>query len=114
VLVVEDEYLIADDIAGVLSAGGAEVIGPVGTEEKALQLVASETLDLAVLDLNLHGAMAYTVADALRQKGVPFVFSTGYDRSVIPEAYADVPRWEKPFYYHELAWALPRLVTPPP
>ncbi len=54
--------------------------------------------------------MVFPVADALREQGVPFVFATGYDESAVPEAYKDVPRWEKPFKPEDLAKALPALV----
>jgi hypothetical protein len=51
---------------------------------------------MAILDINLGGAMVYPVADALRARGVPFIFATGYEAWSIPEAYSDVPRCEKP------------------
>jgi DNA-binding response OmpR family regulator len=97
VLVVEDEYLIAADLVMRLEGEGVEVIGPVGTIEGALDLLdRTEILDGAVLDLSLSGEMAFPVADALRDRGVPFVFSTGYDRTRIPTRYAGVTRLDKP------------------
>jgi CheY-like chemotaxis protein len=103
-LVVEDEYLVAIDLAGVLEDEGVEVIGPAGTVEDALEVVASgEAIDGAVLDLNLRGERAYPVADALRGRGVPFIFTTGYDAWAIPPAYADVPRLDKPVDTRALA-----------
>jgi CheY-like chemotaxis protein len=107
-LVVEDDYAIAKDIARWLEDAGAEVVGPAGTVEDALELVESEAfpLDGAALDINLHGETVYPVADALAARGVPFVFATGYDADVIPEAYAGVPRCEKPVDRAQLARAL--------
>jgi CheY-like chemotaxis protein len=103
-LVVEDEYMVAADLARVLEERGADVVGPAGSVEDALELVADDDrLDGAVLDINLHGERAYPVADALRERGVPFVFATGYDRWIIPDAYADVPRVEKPVDTRALA-----------
>lgn len=111
VLVVEDEYFIADDIAQALRKLGAEVIGPASDRAKALALLSStERIDGAVLDVNLRGETVYPVAEALRARGIPFVFATGYDTSAIPSGYADIPRWEKPFDPHALARALPGLV----
>lgn len=114
VLVVEDEYFIANDIARALESLGAEIVGPVPSRDKALRLVADgERLDLAVLDINLRGDTVFPVADALRDRRVPFVFATGYDRSSVPSTYGDVPRWEKPFKAEQLAGFLPRLVALP-
>lgn len=111
ILVVEDEYFIADDMARALRELGAEVVGPVPTKEKALAVVAShEKLDAAVLDINLRGAAAFAVADALKEQGIPFVFATGYAPALVPSEHQDVPRWEKPFDPHELARALPGIL----
>ena len=97
-LLVEDEYLIATDLAWAFEQAGAEVIGPAGSVEEALELVRDEgaRLDGAVLDVNLRGERVFPVADALAAKGVPFLFATGYDASLIPVPYAGVPRHEKP------------------
>ncbi len=110
VLIVEDEYFLADDMAQVLQRFGAHVVGPVPSIDKALALLADEPVDAAVLDINLRGQTVYPVADALREQGVPFVFATGYDAAAVPEAYKDVPRWEKPFKPEDLAKALPSIV----
>ena len=114
VLVVEDEYFLADDIARVLARLGAEVVGPIATRDGALaRLGEGEPLDAAVLDINLRGETCYPIADALRARGVPFVFATGYDRAVVPAAYHGVPRWEKPFDPDLLVRALPGLAAEP-
>jgi len=111
VLVVEDEYFIADDMAKALRKLGAEVLGPVPTSGKALTLLSSDQrIDAAVLDINLRGETVFPVADALKERGVPFVFATGYDQSSVPSAYSGVPRWEKPFDPHELVKSLPGLL----
>jgi ActR/RegA family two-component response regulator len=103
-LIVEDEYMIAADLAYTLEDRGVEVVGPVGSVDEALALVEAEgRLDGAVLDLNLGNDRAYPVADALLARGVPFVFATGYGREVIPAAYAEVPRCEKPIEMSALA-----------
>jgi CheY-like chemotaxis protein len=107
VLVVEDEYFLADDLGRALAQLGAEVLGPVATREGALDFLATgERIDLAVLDINLEGEAVYPVADTLIKQGVPFVFATGYDQTAIPPQYQQVPRWEKPFAPEALAQAL--------
>lgn len=97
ILVVEDDYAIASDLALALEELGAVVLGPVGSVGDALALMGREpSIEAAVLDINLGSERAYPVADALRARGVPFVFATGYDASVIPAGYAGAPRCEKP------------------
>lgn len=111
ILVVEDEYFIADDMRRAITKLGGEVIGPVPTKELALDLLAStETVDAAVLDINLRGEVVYPVADALVKRGIPFVFATGYDVGSVVGSYAHVPRWEKPFNHTDLARALAALM----
>lgn len=96
--------MIAAELARALQDRGANVIGPAGSVEDALQLLDAERqIDGAVLDINLGGERAYPVADALRARAVPFVFATGYDAWVIPETYASVPRMEKPVNMPSLA-----------
>jgi DNA-binding LytR/AlgR family response regulator len=103
-LVVEDDYLIAADVAASLGDFGAIVIGPAGSIEDALRLIgAHDRIDAAVLDVNLRGERVYAVADALRARGVPFVFATGYDAGMLPERYEGVPRCGKPVNVGRLA-----------
>jgi len=97
VLVVEDDYFIAMELCRNLEEAGAEVVGPIGRVGEALARIArTDRLDGALLDLNLHGSMSFPIADKLRERDVPFVFATGYDDSVIPENYREVPRCRKP------------------
>jgi CheY-like chemotaxis protein len=112
-LVVEDEYLIAADLAAVLQDLGAEVTGPAGTLEEALSLVESDgdRLDGAVLDVNLGAERVYPLADVLRRRGIPFVFTTGYDAGAFPQLYADVPRCQKPTDERRLARCLSNLLV---
>jgi CheY-like chemotaxis protein len=97
VLLVEDEYFIVQDMARAFEASGADVIGPAGTLEDGLALLFSQPqIDGAVLDINLHGEMVYPLADELASRGIPFVFATGYDTTVVPERYAGIKHCEKP------------------
>lgn len=97
ILVVEDEYFIASDLARDLEAFGAEVVGPIATVDRALERVATEErLDGAVLDINLNGEVVFPVADALRARNVPILFTTGYEQGAIPERYSGIERCEKP------------------
>lgn len=96
VLVVEDDYVIASDLAFTLEDEGVQVIGPAPSVKDALKLIAEVDLDGATLDINLGKEVSYPIADELTMRGVPFIFITGYDIIVVPTAYADVPRLEKP------------------
>lgn len=106
VLVVEDEYFIADELAENLRNLGADVVGPVANRTDALVCLRQGGLDLAIIDLNLSGEPSFVIADALAERGIPFVFATGYDEEAIPEQYRHVPRWEKPFDAAVLAEAM--------
>ena len=107
-LVVEDEYLVAADLTASLESLGAEVIGPAASVEEALSLLDNNGggLDGAVLDINLQNERVYPVADVLTARGIPFVFTTGYDAAAVPTAYAWAPRCEKPVDKTQLVWWL--------
>jgi two-component SAPR family response regulator len=102
-LIVEDEYFLAQDLAYHFQSLGAEVLGPAGTVRDALLLLKSADVEAAILDINLRGERVYPVADVLHRKHVPFVFASGYGGELEPSAYADVPRCIKPVDYTILA-----------
>jgi len=107
ILVVEDDYMLADDLRRDLERLGACVVGPAARVSDALRLLGSEgALDGAVLDVNLGGEKVFPVADALRARGIRFVFSTGYEEWALPDAYKEVPRCEKPIDVARIAEAL--------
>jgi len=109
VLLVEDEYMLAEDLRAEIERQGADVLGPAANVADALMFLArGPAPHVAILDINLQGEMVYPVADALRARGIPFVFATGYEAWAIPEAYADVPRVEKPVEQKRIAEALGR------
>lgn len=95
-LVVEDEYFLAQEVCEGLKDMGAEIVGPAGSVDDALALIEGGTLHGAVLDVNLGGEPVFPVADRLAERGVPFLFTTGYDASAIPDRFGAVVRCEKP------------------
>lgn len=111
VLIVEDEYLLADDVALALGHRGATVAGPVATAQGALDLIAEGGLDVAVVDLNLRDHFAFGVADALIAAGVPLCFATGYDEAAIPERLRALPRFAKPLDMDAMLGLLGRLAS---
>lgn len=107
VLVVEDEFFIADDLANALRSQGVEVVGPVSRLREALDVIsANEPLDFAIVDVNLDGDAAFAVGDALIARDIAFMFATGYERDFLPARFQSVPYWEKPFDPRALARAL--------
>ncbi|HEV2603488.1 MAG TPA: response regulator [Microvirga sp.] len=102
VLVVEDEAAISLLLEDMLLDFGCEVIGPAARLAAALDAVERETVDLAILDVNVAGEPIYPVAEALAQRQIPFVFSTGYGSAGIKDAYRDRPVLQKPFAQHDL------------
>jgi DNA-binding response OmpR family regulator len=112
VLLVEDEYLIGEDIKRALERVDIEVIGPVPTLDEALARLAATEVDVAVVDIKLHGEMAYPLADQLAARQIPFIFATGYREDYIPDRYRHVPRWHKPFDVDEFAERVLELCPP--
>ena len=106
ILVVEDEYMIADDMQRELEALGAEVVGPAGSLGEAMNMLQHAEVNLAVIDVNLGGEKAFPLADALQARDLHFVFTTGYDQAALPDRYAAVPRCEKPVNMRRLISAL--------
>lgn len=113
VLVVEDEYLLADELAVELLDKGAEVLGPVPSIEQALALLEKEAPPHgAILDVNLGGQPVFPLADVLIRRGVPMIFTTGYDAAALPERFAHIAKCEKPISIGQITAALDRLCTP--
>jgi CheY-like chemotaxis protein len=113
ILVVEDQYLLADDIRRVLERAGAEVIGPVPSLEAGLEAVATTELHAAVLDINLNGSYVFPVAEELARRNIPIVFATGYDEWFVPTAFKGHTRIEKPIDPREIVEALERALAGP-
>jgi DNA-binding LytR/AlgR family response regulator len=113
ILVVEDEYMLAEDLRQVLVKLAVEVVGPFATVLEALTLLQSgDTPDGAVLDVNLQNDTIFPVVDLLRERGVPFVLTTGYDGWALPEAYANAPRCAKPLDMRRLSRMLHEHLLP--
>lgn len=98
IMVVEDEYLIAINIETTLMDMGAEVIGPFSHVDTALEALEAgkPAPHAAILDINVRGRPVFPVAERLSERNIPFVFATGYDNWVIPQALSHVRRFEKP------------------
>lgn len=101
-LVVEDEGAVALLIEDMLADLGCEVAASAANLRKACELASEAQIDFAVLDLNLNGASAIPVARILRERRIPFVFSTGYGAAGVEEDFAGAPLLAKPFLLKDL------------
>jgi CheY-like chemotaxis protein len=106
ILVVEDEMLVAMNIEDMLLELGHEVAGLASRLGPALALARDSRFDAAMLDVNLAGEPSFPVADLLIERGIPFLFATGYGRQGMNERYRDHPMLQKPFRAEELGRAL--------
>jgi CheY-like chemotaxis protein len=96
ILLVEDEWLIAEEFALLLQEAGYQIVGPAPSAAIALDLLGRHRVDVALLDLTLVGETSYRVADTLMTRGIPFAFVTGYQSREIDAAYRIRPCLQKP------------------
>jgi CheY-like chemotaxis protein len=108
VLVVEDEALVAMLIEDMLIDLGYEIAAVAARVEYALQCARDLQVDVALLDLNLSGQRTDEVAGVLAERGVPFVFATGYGAAGVKSEWREVPVLQKPFQIEDLARAITR------
>jgi len=98
VLIVEDESLVAMLLETILEDMGCAPVGPASNIDDGLVLAREgEALDAALLDVNVAGRQVFPVAEALRERGVPFVFSTGYGEGGLPDEWRGQATLQKPF-----------------
>jgi CheY-like chemotaxis protein len=110
ILVVEDEMLVAMNIEDMLLELGHEVAGLASRLDPALALAREVPFDAAMLDVNLAGEPSFPVAELLAERGIPFLFATGYGRQGIEERFHARPILQQPFRSADLGAALARLV----
>ena len=111
VLVVEDEPLLAFDIAQHLGDAGFEVVGPAATVACALRLIGDIGCNAAVLHVNLGLETAEPVADELLRRGTPFAILSGYSREQHPPLFHSVPSPTKPARPNDVIALLRRLTA---
>lgn len=108
IMLVEDDALVALDLADLLRELGHDVAGPYSTVRSALAGCRSGAVDFAILDFNLGQETSAPIADELTARGLPFTFVTGYRRASLPDAYRDAPLLSKPVSTRALAEAIAR------
>lgn len=109
VLVIEDEAMVAMLLEAMLEDLGHTIAGSAAKIEDAIRLIAETQADAAILDVNLHGKETYPLAEALKARGIPFVFATGYDSSGLREEWRGTKVLQKPFQVKDLSEAVSSL-----
>ena len=112
ILIVEDEILVAGELADDIEEMGGQVAGPAYTVSDALELVVKGGFDAAILDINLNGRDVFPVSDELLRRGIPFIFHTGTLKGPVAiKLYDNVPVVSKPTLTPELLKALETVFT---
>jgi DNA-binding response OmpR family regulator len=110
ILIVEDDYLVAQELATSFKKAGARIVGPVSSVTSALEALRGGLPHAAVLDVVLDGETAYPIAEFLSEHGIPFVFATAFN-SVVPPPYRGVKIFEKPVALPELTQSVAELAS---
>ena len=105
-LVVDDEVLVAMLITDMLEDLGHAVVGPAHDLDEGLSLAKTGDFDCAILDISLNGRSSTPIANALRERGVPFMFASGYAPNPDDDAFRGVPLLQKPFNMKQVEDAL--------
>ncbi len=106
ILVVEDEILVAMFIEDLLIGMGHDVVGPASRLGTAMEYARDSVIDFAVLDVNLAGETSFPVAELLRERGIPFVFATGYGTDGMAAGHCDERTLRKPYAAEDLRLAI--------
>uniref|UniRef100_UPI00054F35FD response regulator n=1 Tax=Komagataeibacter kakiaceti TaxID=943261 RepID=UPI00054F35FD len=112
ILLVEDQFLIAMEAEQAIEETRIGKVRTVASVYEALKAINTRVPDVAILDVNLGGENSIAIARALRERGVPFIFATGYaDRTLIPADLHDVPMERKPYCATALAEKICRILS---
>ena len=108
VFVVEDEALLLMTLQDMLADLGCELVASAQRLDDAVRKARDLVFDIAILDVNVAGKRIDSVAETLAERGVPFVFVTGYERTALPSGFQDRTLLAKPYGVEDLEAALRR------
>jgi two-component sensor histidine kinase/DNA-binding response OmpR family regulator len=110
IMIVEDEALVAMILEDQLEELGISIVATCASVSEAINAIEKSAPEAAILDVNLGGQLVYPVADCLIDRGIPFVFITGYGRESVDRRYSFVKILEKPVERQALEglFAMPR------
>jgi CheY-like chemotaxis protein len=97
ILVVDDDWLIAEDLKFHLEQLGARVLGPACNNAQALELIARERPDFAYVDCQLGSRTCEATLDECDRRGIPVVIATAYNAAELPDYLAGRQVLGKPF-----------------
>ena len=106
ILVVEDEALAAIDVTSIIEMAGGRVIGPAYSLGQGFNCLRYGRIDCALLDVNLHDELVFTLADALAERGVPIVFLSAHSLDIAPPHHRERCLVRKPYSTHGLIQAI--------
>jgi DNA-binding response OmpR family regulator len=110
ILVVDDEPLIAAMLADWIAELGHEPVGPASSEQSARALIEAGPLNAAILDVSLQSGDSFALAQACRERALPFAFATGHGRTALPLEFADAAVLAKPFDFQTVSALLSALL----
>ncbi|NRP21868.1 hypothetical protein LPJGGPFB_05127 [Ensifer adhaerens] len=111
ILVLEDDFLQADEIVRVISLSGAQVVGPCPSIDGCMMHLSSMYISAAVVDINIGAGPSFEIPRELARRSIPFIFLTGYDRTVVPQEFFAVKSLEKPADEDQLVSALVSILS---
>jgi CheY-like chemotaxis protein len=113
ILIVEDNFMVADSLKELMTAYGASVAAMVPSAAAALAAIEGQRIDVAILDIDLKDGKVDPLADRLIEHGIPFLFLTGFgDDSMLPPRLRGMPRLDKPVESERLIEELLALLAP--
>jgi|SRR5579884_1308719 len=111
ILIVEDSPVVGPFTADLLIELGCEVAGPAPNMAAARELIETEEIDAALLDVHIRGERVFPLCEVLAAKGIPFILTSGYADWTMPEKWRDRPRLQKPYTLGAVEEALARLFS---
>lgn len=103
VMIVEDELIIAMDLAEMIGDLGHDVVKMANRVDIGVAFATAGALDLAILDMNVRGELSFPIATILRERGIPFIFASGYGARGLIEGFGDALVLTKPYSDDALA-----------
>jgi CheY-like chemotaxis protein len=110
ILIVEDESLIALMLEDWVVELGHVVVGPVSSVEKALSIIETDLIDVAVIDYHLHGHTADDIVVALEGRNIPFAIASGDSSGHTNSRFSDKLKLDKPYTFEMVSGTLAILV----